>query len=126
MAKKAAAKQAMSETKSKKAAAKKHSASTSSGADRKSAKKAPQTVEPEAAQIASHPEAEPLMHRLDALLHTMRCISQHEDELCTLLHDVRSRGKVSKSLLRELQTLLAALPSAEYAHDLYAVSELAG
>lgn len=66
------------------------------------------------------------MHRLDALLHTIRTIAQHEDELCTLLHDVRSKGKVSKPLLRELQTLLAVLPAAEYTHDLFAVSELTG
>ncbi len=65
-----------------------------------------------------------LAHRLDSLLHTMRCIAQHEDELCTLLHDARRSGKVSGKLLRELHTLLDELPAEEYTFDLDAVREM--
>ncbi len=70
------------------------------------------------------PATEPLTHRLDALLHTMRCIAQHEDELCTLLHDARRSGKLSKALLRELQAVLDHLPGEEYSDDLQAVLAL--
>ena len=66
-----------------------------------------------------------LAHRLDALLHTMRCIAQQEDELCTLLHDARRSGKVNGRLRRELQTILDELPADEYTFDLNAVRELA-
>ena len=123
MAKKAAAKQAVTRTKTNKALANKPAAPTATKRDlpatagRKIAKKAEQPV-PKSA-------AEPLTHQLDALLHTMRTIAQHEDELCTLVHDMRSRGRVSKVLLRELQTLLAALPAHEYTDDLLAATELA-
>ena len=64
-----------------------------------------------------------LQHRLNALLHTMRCITQHEDELCTLLHDARRTGRISTALLRELQSVLQELPSREYLDDLHAVQE---
>ncbi|MGI4853008.1 MAG: hypothetical protein ACRYF4_03040 [Janthinobacterium lividum] len=121
MAKKAAAKQAKSNMKSTKAAANKPAATKLAVSARTGGK-----PEKKVSQETTSPAAEPLMHRLDALLHTIRTIAQHEDELCTLLHDVRSKGKVSKPLLRELQTLLAVLPAAEYTHDLFAVSELTG
>ena len=64
-----------------------------------------------------------LQHRLDALLHTMRCITQHEDELCTLLHDARRTGRISAPLLRELRSVLQELPAMEYLDDLYAVQQ---
>lgn len=65
-----------------------------------------------------------LTHRLDSLLHTMRCIAQHEDELCTLLHDARRAGRISAPLLRELQAVLDELPAEEYTSDLHAVKDL--
>ena len=70
-------------------------------------------------------KAEPLTHRLDALLHTMRTIAQHEDELCSLLHDARRTGRVNTALLRDLRAVLAALPAEEYTDDLHAVLEIA-
>ena len=69
-------------------------------------------------------ESGALTHRLDALLHTMRCIAQHEDELCTLLHDARRTGRVNTRLLQELQTILEELPAEEYTNDLNAVREI--
>ena len=76
--------------------------------------------------VRKQPAIDPasLTHRLDALLHTMRCIAQHEDELCTLLHDARRSGKTSTKLLRELHTILDELPAEEYAFDLDAVREM--
>ena len=71
------------------------------------------------------PESEALAKRLEALLHSMRCIAQHEDELCTLLHDARRTGRVGVALLRELQTVLDALPAEEYTDDLYQVRSIA-
>ena len=64
-----------------------------------------------------------LRHRLDALLHTMRCIAQHEDELCTLLHDARRTNRVSAALVQELRSILQELPAEEYVADLHAVEE---
>jgi hypothetical protein len=63
-------------------------------------------------------DAASLSSHLDALLHTMRCIAQHEDELCTLLHETRRRRKVSSSLLRDLRSILQELPAEEYTADL--------
>lgn len=60
------------------------------------------------------------------LLHTMRCITQHEDELCTLLHDARRNRKVSAPLLRELQAVLDQLPAEEYTDDLQSIRSLTG
>lgn len=94
-------------------------------AKKKSVKKA--TAKRKPARKASAVKAIPsvdLQHRLDALLHTMRCIAQHEDELCTLLHDARRTGRMNASLLRELRTLLQELPREEYLHDLYAVQQV--
>lgn len=54
----------------------------------------------------------------------MRCITQHEDQLCTLLHDARRTGRVNAALRRELQAILAELPAEEYTHDLHAVLEI--
>ncbi|MGI4758863.1 MAG: hypothetical protein ACRYGF_18690 [Janthinobacterium lividum] len=65
-----------------------------------------------------------LTHGLESLLHTMRSIAQHEDELCTLLHDARRTGKISAPLLRELKVVLDALPAEEYTSELQAIKEV--
>lgn len=64
-----------------------------------------------------------LYQRIDALLHTMRCIHQHEDSLCEFAHDLKSQGKLSATVSKELAALLETLPSHEYMDDLYAVRE---
>ena len=96
-------------------------AATKKGAAKKTAKRPPAPAQP-ARPTAQ--KAEPLTHRLDALLHTMRCIAQHEDQLCTLLHDARKTGRVSAALRRDLSSILAELPAEEYTEDLHAVLEL--
>ncbi len=65
-----------------------------------------------------------LEHSLNALLHTMRCIAQHEDELCTLLHDARKRTRPTRALLRELASILTELPDEDYVDDLHAVQQM--
>jgi hypothetical protein len=64
-----------------------------------------------------------LADRLDTLLHTVRCIAQHEDELCTLLHAARKSNRLAKSLASELRAILANLPAEEYAWELRALEE---
>lgn len=64
-----------------------------------------------------------LADRLDTLLHTVRCIAQHEDELCTLLHAARKSNRMTTTLARELRSILANLPAEEYAWELRAVEE---
>ena len=62
--------------------------------------------------------------RLDALLHTVRCIAQHEDALCELSHEVKQSGVLSEETKLALDTLLKKLPSQEYVHDFDAVTVL--
>lgn len=90
-------------------------------ATKQTAKKAPRNA---ALARKSAVKAEPLTHRLDALLHTMRCIAQHEDQLCTLLHDARKTGRITAALRRDLSVILAELPAEEYTEDLHAVLEI--
>jgi len=68
-------------------------------------------------------EAPRLEHRLQTLLHTVRCIAQHEDELCTLFHAAQFEGAVGDDLAAELHALLDRMPAQEYVHDLEAVRE---
>ena len=63
-----------------------------------------------------------LTDRLETLLHTVRCIAQHEDELCTLLHEARSSGKLSGESAADLRNILEGLPAEEYAWQLHAVA----
>ena len=90
-------------------------------------KAAPRTAPPrkQAREKASPDTAIPeAAARLNALLHTMRCIAQHEDALCTLLHQLRQAGSLSPDLREELRTLLDELPSDEYLRDLDTLAAL--
>ena len=62
--------------------------------------------------------------RLDALLHTVRCIAQYEDALCELSHEVKQSGRLSKQTRSVLDALLKKIPSQDYVHDLDAVTDL--
>ncbi len=62
--------------------------------------------------------------RLDALLHTVRCIAQHEDALCELSHEVKQSGVLSDETRLALDVLLKKIPAQEYVHDLDAVTIL--
>ncbi len=126
----------MAKTSAKKKAAKKatKTAPKSVSTTAKSAPKAAKTVataRPKAAKknikstprkSASHQPAA-LADRLDTLLHTVRCIAQHEDELCTLLHAARKSNRTTATLARELRAILAELPAEEYAWELRALEE---
>ncbi len=71
---------------------------------------------------ASSPEQPQLYHRLDTLLHTMRCITQHEDALCELSHEVKRSGILTPVAGKELRGILSKIPSHDYVHDLDAVA----
>jgi len=60
-------------------------------------------------------------HHLDALLHTMRCISQYEDILCELSHEAKRAGDLSPEISEELRGILEKIPAHEYVLDLEAV-----
>ncbi len=62
--------------------------------------------------------------RLDALLHSVRCIAQYEDALCELSHEVKRTGRLSEETKVELDALLKKIPSQDYVHDLDAVTVL--
>ncbi len=62
-----------------------------------------------------------LVSPLRTLLHTVRCVSQHEDALCTLLHNLQHHPENSAELTAELHTLLDELPSRDYIDDLNAL-----
>lgn len=63
----------------------------------------------------------PVFYKVNALLHTIRCIEQHEDQLCTILHEIQTSGRVSEEISGELQALLEEMPSSEYQGDLEAL-----
>ena len=62
-----------------------------------------------------------LYPQLNALLHTVRCIAQHEDQLCTLLHESRKTRSISARSAREIRALLDKMPSREYLADFEAL-----
>ena len=62
--------------------------------------------------------------RLNTLLHTVRCIAQHEDALCELSHEVKQSGVLSDETKLALDILLKKIPSQDYVHDLDAVTVL--
>ena len=62
-----------------------------------------------------------VVHRLHALLHTMRSIEQHEEHLCTLLHHVQTSGRLEPAVAQELDILLGELPALSYQADLDAL-----
>jgi hypothetical protein len=60
-------------------------------------------------------------HRIQVLLHTMRVIERHEEQLCVLMTEIRSAGEVSAATGKELRVLLEELPGDAYQADLEAV-----
>lgn len=69
------------------------------------------------------PQSSLVSHKISALLHTMHCIAQHEDELCSLLHATKRANLVDAGLSDELLALLEAMPSREYRDDLEELRE---
>jgi hypothetical protein len=62
-------------------------------------------------------------HRIDSLLHTMRCIAQYEDVLCELSQEIRRTGGLSPELTNEILSILEKLPSHDYLMDVDAVRD---
>lgn len=61
---------------------------------------------------------EPPHHRVDALLHSMRCITQYEDALCELSHELKKSRVLSEETSEELRDLLEKIPSHNFLMDL--------
>jgi hypothetical protein len=74
-------------------------------------------------RIAEAHVSAPLAHRLDLLLHTMKCIAQYEDRLCELSHEARRNGTVSAKASEELIDILDRMPSEDYLFDLDAIRD---
>ena len=72
---------------------------------------------------AKTPPRPPLYDHLNALLHTMRCIELQEPALCTLLHELKTTGKVTAKMTKELKAVLDKLPAHGYAADVEAVEQ---
>lgn len=64
-----------------------------------------------------------LFHRVSTLLHTMRCIAKHEDELCVLMQALKGIGAIRLDIRQDLGKLLEKIPAHEYAVELDAVLE---
>ena len=75
----------------------------------------------ETVQQKTAPELPAAFHSITALLHTMRCIAQHEDRLCLLRNEIKRARTVGPRLMKELHALLEELPAEEYTSDLQAV-----
>ena len=56
--------------------------------------------------------------RLHSLLRVMRIIEQHEEQLCSMMHEIKSSGVVSEAMRAELSGLLDEMPLSEYQNDL--------
>ena len=63
----------------------------------------------------------PAYHHLYSLLHTLRSLDSRQDEICTLLADIRRTGRLSAASRRELTALLHELPLAALTSEADAV-----
>ena len=61
---------------------------------------------------AARPGLPEVYYPLHSLLHTLRTLEQHQDQICTLLTDIQRSGKAGAAVRRELTTLLEKLPTA--------------
>lgn len=61
------------------------------------------------------------VHRISALLHTMRTIDRCEDPLCTLMGEIKAAGFVTEEVRQELSVLLDDIPSHDFLVDLQSV-----
>ncbi|MFC6646619.1 hypothetical protein ACFQBQ_13695 [Granulicella cerasi] len=52
----------------------------------------------------------PAYYHLHALLMTIRELAQHEDEICTLLEEMKTSGAISAEAKRDLRVVLEGLP----------------
>jgi hypothetical protein len=67
-----------------------------------------------------------LIPSLHSLLHSIRCIAQHEDALCELLHELHHTTIAQAKFIAELRDLLEDIPAHDYVDDLDAVRDILG
>ncbi len=58
---------------------------------------------------------------LHSLLHTLRTLQSHEDQICSLLADIQRTGKVGAATRKDLTAMLHNLPAAAFDQELHAV-----
>ena len=64
-----------------------------------------------------------VVYRIHTLLHTIRAIERHEEQLCGIMTEIRMTGVVTAKLDEELRDLLEGMPAHEYTGDIDAVRE---
>ncbi len=62
-----------------------------------------------------------VFYRINSLLYTLRAIAQREDQLCILMHHLRTSGKLNPGLAAELHEILDEIPAGDYLHELDAL-----
>ena len=62
-----------------------------------------------------------LFYRLNTLLHLVRNIAHYEEQLCTILHEIKTTGAPNAALSQELAEVLDDMPSTDYAQELQTV-----
>ena len=67
-----------------------------------------------------------LYYRLNTLLHLVRNIAHYEDQLCTILHEIKTTGAPNTALSHELSEVLEDMPATDYAQELEAVRAALG
>lgn len=91
---------------------------------KKVAPKAAQKGAPAKAPRVPKPAALPeIYYRGHALLNLVRCIAQHEDRLCILVHAMKQRGTVGAAMTKDLRALLQQMPAEDYAAELRALED---
>lgn len=68
------------------------------------------------------PGLPPAYHHLSSLLHTLRSIECHHDQICTLLASMERSKKLTAGDRRELATLLDELPIHSLTSELEALA----
>ena len=68
--------------------------------------------------MAQPPE---LFYRINTLLYTLRTIAQREDQLCMLMHHLRTSGKLNAEMAAELHEIVEEIPVQEYLDDVRAL-----
>lgn len=58
----------------------------------------------------AQPGLPPVYYQLHSLLHTLHSFAEHEEEICSLLSEIKRSGKVGARVRKELSAALDALP----------------
>ena len=59
---------------------------------------------------------------LVSLLHTLREMQAHEDQICSLLTEIQRSGKLTANLRRDLSAFMASFPAASMKQEIEALS----